>query len=46
MENRVIVGSKKDVKRFLEKIGSANERHISKIRKKYSDFDSWNPAKK
>lgn len=39
------VTSKKDVRKFFEKIGSSNERHRAKIRQKYSDFDEWNPAK-
>ncbi len=38
------VTAKKDVKKFFEKIGSSNERHITKIEKKYSNFREWNPA--
>jgi hypothetical protein len=38
------VTSKKDVRKFFEIIGSSNERHITKIEKKYPDFRKWNPA--
>lgn len=33
------ITSKKDVRKFFEKIGSSNERHRTKIRLKYLDFD-------
>ncbi len=39
------VTSKENVRKFLEIVGSSNERHISKVRKKYADFDEWNPAR-
>jgi hypothetical protein len=39
------VTSKENVRKFFEIVGSSNERHIVKIRQKYSDFDEWNPAK-
>jgi hypothetical protein len=39
------VTSKAEVRKFFEKVGSSNERHKTKIRQKYTDFDAWNPAK-